>query len=366
MKPKIDAEFASLIPPLSADEYMQLEANLIVEGCRDPLVVWGEILIDGHNRLQICTKHNIQYEVVERNFEDRDDAMIYIIHNQLGRRNLSIGNQGILVLRLEPLYKAKAKENQQQSPGRGKKGFQNSGNLFSKIHTDKELARIAGVSHDTIDRVRKIVEHGTPEQVQRIKEGGKGNSVSAVYDEVRKLTTSPPVASSDSGGEDNRPPEAAGDMFDEIRKTAVPPPVDPSDCGGEDNDSPGTDDGGREPVGDISEPAGKSEADIKEDDLERIRGYVADLKNPGLDRSFTTEMFLSEYEAFAERFIRSIGAFAYEPYKETYPLLSDAERKKITALGSSMIKAIEKQKTKFNYKGMSAYEKECKKTVREQ
>jgi len=59
LKPKIDAEFASLIPPLSADEYMQLEANLIVEGCRDPLVVWGEILIDGHNRLQICTKHNM-------------------------------------------------------------------------------------------------------------------------------------------------------------------------------------------------------------------------------------------------------------------------------------------------------------------
>ena len=327
MKPEIDAEFASLIPPLSEDEYNQLEANLLAEGCRDRLLVWGDILIDGHNRLQICTKHNIPYEVAAYDFADRDEAIRYIILNQFGRRNLSLGDRSLLALKLGPIYKAKAKSNQQQSPGRGKKGLQNSANLFP-VDTRKKIAEIAGVSHDTIEKVRKIVDKGTPEQLKRIKEGGKGNSVSAVYDEVRKTAAPVSDVPTENSGEDNSLP-----------KTAVSESDAPAENRGEDDSQPKMDGGGdgQETPDDFPETGGK------EDDLERIRGYVADLKNPGLDRSFTTEMFVAEYEAFAERFIRSIGAFAFEPYKETCPLLSDAERKKMTALGGSMIKAIEKQ-----------------------
>ncbi len=125
MTPIIDKEFAALIPPLTTDEYSQLEKNLMAEGCRDRLVVWGDILIDGHNRLQICTKHNIPYDVFAQDFADRDAAMRYIILNQFGRRNLTLGNRSILALKLEPLYQSAAKRNQQQSDGRGQKGLPN-------------------------------------------------------------------------------------------------------------------------------------------------------------------------------------------------------------------------------------------------
>ncbi len=125
MTPRVDKEFAALIPPLTQDEYEQLEKNLLAEGCRDRLVVWGDILIDGHNRLKICTRHNIPYEVVSRDFEDRGAAMSYIILNQFGRRNLPEAVRSILALKLEPLYQAAAKRNQQQSPGRGQKGMFN-------------------------------------------------------------------------------------------------------------------------------------------------------------------------------------------------------------------------------------------------
>ena len=62
----IDAEFKSLIPPLSSEERSQLEENLLKEGCRDPLVVWREnnILLDGHNRFEICTHHNIHFSAL--------------------------------------------------------------------------------------------------------------------------------------------------------------------------------------------------------------------------------------------------------------------------------------------------------------
>ena len=304
MTPTVDKEFASLIPPLTPDEYSQLEKNLLAEGCRDRLVVWGDILIDGHNRLHICTKHKIPYDVVSLTFADRDEAMKYIILNQFGRRNLTLGNRSILALKLEPLYKAAAKANQQRSPGRGKKGSPQMANLFPSIDTREQIAKIADVSHTTLDRVKHIVDHGTPEQVKRIKDGGKGNSVSAVYDEVRKATGPPPIApTGNSGGEKHPPPTVA-------------------------------------PV-----PTGAPAIGKPKDELDQIRSYVADLKNPSLNRSFTAEMFIAEYEAFTERFVRGIGAFIHEPYKETYPLLFAAQRRKMQALSDKMTQAIENQKS---------------------
>jgi len=62
--PTIDKEFRTLIPPLSTEERAQLEKNLASDGCRDPLVIWQEqgILIDGHNRLEICHALGIEYQ----------------------------------------------------------------------------------------------------------------------------------------------------------------------------------------------------------------------------------------------------------------------------------------------------------------
>ena len=87
----IDPEFKALIPPLSDEERLQLETNLLAEGCRDPIVIWGGqgILLDGHNRLEICHKQSIHYETNELFLPDRDAARRWIINNQFGRRNLS-------------------------------------------------------------------------------------------------------------------------------------------------------------------------------------------------------------------------------------------------------------------------------------
>ncbi len=88
---QIDPEFKSLIPPLGASEREQLESNLLAEGCRDPLVVWKgrNILLDGHNRYEICTSEGIEFSTVSIDLPDRDAALDWIIRNQLGRRNLT-------------------------------------------------------------------------------------------------------------------------------------------------------------------------------------------------------------------------------------------------------------------------------------
>lgn len=152
---KIDNEFRALIPPLSADEYAQLEANIIADGCRDPLVVWDGTLIDGHNRHKICTERGIPYATKEHAFADRDAAIIWIIENQFGRRNLTPFTRAELGLRLEDAIAHRAKANLATSTG-GKNPQPLPMLAKAAIHTRAEVAKAAGISHGSIDKVKHI------------------------------------------------------------------------------------------------------------------------------------------------------------------------------------------------------------------
>jgi len=86
-------ELRDLIPPLGQEEFAQLEANILAEGCREPLLLWTNpegkhILIDGHNRHRICQKHGLKFEISSKAFADLEAVKSWMIDNQLGRRNL--------------------------------------------------------------------------------------------------------------------------------------------------------------------------------------------------------------------------------------------------------------------------------------
>ena len=85
----IDEEFRSLLPVLDQSIYESLEENLITNGCRDAIILWNGILIDGHNRYEICTKNDIPFNTVNKDFSSREEALIWIISNQVSRRNLT-------------------------------------------------------------------------------------------------------------------------------------------------------------------------------------------------------------------------------------------------------------------------------------
>jgi N6-adenosine-specific RNA methylase IME4 len=88
---KIDLEFQRLCFPLTKEEFEQLEANVLAEkGCRDPLVLWNGTILDGHNRYEICKRHGLTFQTVEaKGVVSRQDAIAWIVTNQLGRRNLT-------------------------------------------------------------------------------------------------------------------------------------------------------------------------------------------------------------------------------------------------------------------------------------
>ena len=161
---KVDEEFRNLIPAMSRDERQQLEANLIADGCREPLTLWGETLVDGHNRHEICTRLSISFETVQVHFDRRNDAVIWIIRNQFGRRNLPDYERAKLALRLKPAIAEKAKERQGERTDIKQKSAE------SPIETRAELAKAAGVSHDTIAKVERIERTAAPELKQALSD----------------------------------------------------------------------------------------------------------------------------------------------------------------------------------------------------
>lgn len=179
LKIVIDDEFRSLIPSLTEDEYKGLEQSILKEGCRDALVLWGDTLIDGHNRFEICTKYGLPFKTINANFQDRQAAVEWIILNQFGRRNLPAYERARLALRLKPVIAEKAKEKQREAGGAVRQ-------ISDKavIDTKKEIAKVSGLSHDTIAKVEKIERQAAPEVKDQLRKGEL--SINQAYQTVRR------------------------------------------------------------------------------------------------------------------------------------------------------------------------------------
>lgn len=182
----VDDDFRSLIPPLSDDEYSRLERSIIAEGVRDPIITWNGTIVDGHNRYRICQEHGIAFKTAEIVFGSKDAAKIWIIENQFGRRNLNSYQKSVLALQLEPLYAAEAKRRQATSTGGAHPQLSQKSDEAVSMRTDEQVANIAGVSRDTIRKVKAIeteADKGNPvaiEARQKLMDGGS-SSIHGAY-----------------------------------------------------------------------------------------------------------------------------------------------------------------------------------------
>lgn len=179
---QIDPEFRALIPPLTAEERHQLEANLKADGCRDPLVVWNGVLLDGHHRYEICTQAALPYRTVEQMCADRDAAKIWIIQHQFGRRNLNMAQRAELAMQLEPLLAAQARTRYLRTLRNV--DVPSVGSIDpSEGKTTDQLAAIAGISAPSMTRAAAVFKRGTPELKEAMRSGKV--KVSAAYDRLQ-------------------------------------------------------------------------------------------------------------------------------------------------------------------------------------
>jgi len=154
-KLKIKREFRNLIPPLSPEEYQQLEQNILADGkCCDTIKVWRGYIVDGHNRYSICKKHGIFYSVEKLRFSCAEEVKVWIAENQLGRRNLNKAQRIELAL-----LKA------------------------DKKPTREFIAKVADVCEQTVYKYMQIKGKGSAELVRRVREGDL--SVGAAYGKLK-------------------------------------------------------------------------------------------------------------------------------------------------------------------------------------
>ena len=193
---KIDKEFKSLIPPLTDEEYKQLEENILRDGIREPLVMWhvpngDDILIDGHNRYKISQSHSgISFQTSTVEFANRDEAIVWIINNQLGKRNISKFDRitledkkkEILAKRAEEKKLSTLKQNADPEVKKSCPREKQTRKEKRQNSTDYKIAKAADTSEDTVRKVRKINELATDKTKQLVRDGKL--SINEAYNSV--------------------------------------------------------------------------------------------------------------------------------------------------------------------------------------
>ncbi|OZI51643.1 hypothetical protein [Bordetella genomosp. 4] len=174
---QINEELRTYIDPLSADEYEALERSLLAEGCRDALVLWGDVLVDGHNRYALCTKHGIEFKTTQNTrFKSMDDVRLWMIENHLGRRSVSDFQRGVLALRKKEILQQRQQEleaQQQADAGSTDEAATSAPSPAEPvvIPNRQALARAARVSSNTLGQIEKIQKEAAPELVRAVKSG---------------------------------------------------------------------------------------------------------------------------------------------------------------------------------------------------
>jgi hypothetical protein len=166
----VNQELLAYIDPLTADEHDALERSLLAEGCRDALVLWGEVLVDGHNRYGICRKHGIPFNTVQNTqFQTMDDVHLWMIEQHLGRRSLSDFQRGVLALRKKGILSDRAK-------ALGSEAIANPGSPSEPVVAEPKVSREvvakeARISSNAVSQIEKIQKSAAPELVAAVKAG---------------------------------------------------------------------------------------------------------------------------------------------------------------------------------------------------
>lgn len=192
MELRTDIEFENKIPPLSADELTRLQDSIIAEGrLISPIVVWNGIIVDGHNRYRFIQQHpEIEYEIYEKDFDDRNEAIAWICKNQLGRRNLTPEQKKYLI--------GKQYESEKASKAfRGNQYIKVQSGGGQNVHYQKAAERIAeenGINEKTVRRAElfsKAVDLAD-EAVPGIKNEILSGAVNTTDAEVVKIAKAAP------------------------------------------------------------------------------------------------------------------------------------------------------------------------------
>jgi len=208
----VNENLKAYIDPLTSEEYEALERSLLTEGCRDALVLWDDLLVDGHNRYAICQKHNLPFQTVQSTlFKTIDDVHLWMIEQHLGRRSVSDFQRGVLALRKRQIVAKRGDRiqssgtqdtatpdaNQSADTPPWEESTSSRSPLVAQTLTSRDdLAKAARLSNGQMLLIEKIQKQAAPEVVAAVKSGAISINAAAA---VSSLSTQDQVAAATAG-----------------------------------------------------------------------------------------------------------------------------------------------------------------------
>ena len=189
---QINPKFEQIIPPLTADEFAQLEENILKIGrITDPIQVWRGVIIDGHHRHKILQKHpEIEYSTCEMPFECEAEAIAWICCAQLGRRNINEMQRDYLLGKRYSAEKEFRGGDRKSDPQKSK--AQNEP-LISTHVTAERIAQENNISKSTVRRAEYLANgiDAAEEEHPGIKEMIFSGNITPSKNEVCKIARLP-------------------------------------------------------------------------------------------------------------------------------------------------------------------------------
>lgn len=215
----VNEALKAYIDPLTAEEHASLERSLLTEGCRDALVLWGDVLVDGHNRYGICQKHGLPFQTRQSTqFQTLEDVHLWMIDQHLGRRSVSDFQRGVLALRKREilaerrLQAASAMVDAPQPANPQEGGVASAASEALKSRED--IAKAARLSSSQVVMIEKIRKQAAPEVVAAVKSGAISINAAAA---VATLPAEEQVAAATAGKDQLK---KAAKRVREARRTA--------------------------------------------------------------------------------------------------------------------------------------------------
>ncbi len=186
---KINPKFKAACPVLSDQEFADLTKLILKDKVvLQPILAWDGVIIDGHNRYEIATKHNIPYRVEEIVFDSEKDAIIWIKENAISQRNLSDYARYELVKDLEALIHEDIKKNRKYGKTAPGKPMPEEDKQPLRDGR-KEFAEKAKMSTTKIAKAKIIDKKASPEVKEKLRKGEV--TMGKVYEEVTEKKSKP-------------------------------------------------------------------------------------------------------------------------------------------------------------------------------
>ena len=173
----VNEELKAYIDPLTPEEHESLERSLLAEGCRDALVLWGNVLVDGHNRYGICQKHGLPFQTVQNpRFQSIEDVHLWMIDQHLGRRSVSDFQRGVLALRKREILAQRSVAQASTAAAPDTEPAEEAVPASEPPTTERPpsreaLARQAKLSGNQVALIEKIQKQAAPEVVAAVRSG---------------------------------------------------------------------------------------------------------------------------------------------------------------------------------------------------